>query len=121
MRLLTFVLMLGLGFIVGCSRNSGPPPPLAAAELPAAFGKAFGTAKPEAKALANQVVAAVQAQDYSKAFNDLQMLINRADLTKDQMSVATRGVATVQTLLQSAQTQGDAKAAETLKTYQSTK
>jgi hypothetical protein len=84
MRLLTFVLMLGLGFIVGCSQNSSPPPPLT-------------------------------------AFNDLQMLINRADLTKDQMSVATRGVATVQTLLQSAQTQGDAKAAETLKTYQSTK
>ena len=55
MRLLTFTLMLGLGFIVGCSQNSSPPPPLAAAELPAAFGKAFGAAKPEAKALANQV------------------------------------------------------------------
>jgi hypothetical protein len=114
-------LILALGFGVGCDRSNTPPTPLSAAEFPAAFEKAFSKAQPEAKDVANQVVAAVQAQDYSKAFNGLHAIAGRSDLTKEQVSVTTRALMTVSTLLQEAQAKGDAKATETIKTYHSTK
>lgn len=79
--------------------------------------KAFAKAKPEAKDLAAQVVAAVQAKDYSKAYLTIQTLAGKPGLTKEQLSVTSRGMLTVSELLQAAQTQGDQKAAQTLKTY----
>lgn len=117
----TFALVLALGFGVGCDRSSAPPTPLPSAEFPAAFEKVFSKAKPETKDVVNQIVASVQAQDYSKAFLGLQTLASRPDLTKEQVSVTTRGLLTVNTLLQAAQAQGDAKAAETIKVYNSKK
>lgn len=114
---LLFVLTLG----VGCNRTSPPPTPLALEELPAALDKAFGTAKPDLKDLANQVVAAVQAGDYSKAFLTIQTLASRPGLTKEQLSVTSRATLTVNGLLESAQAKGDAKAAQTLKTYRGDK
>ena len=117
----TLAVTLSLGFGSGCDRSSTPPTPLPAAEFPTAFSKAFSSAKPDAKDLATQVVAAVQAQNYSKAFSDLQSLGNLPGLSKEQISVAARGMSTVHTLLQSAGSQGDTKAAETLKVYRSNK
>jgi hypothetical protein len=110
---LLFVLTLG----VGCNRTSPPLAPLSAEELPAALEKAFSKAKPDAKDLANQVVASVQAQDYSKAFLAIQSLASRPGLTKDQLSVTSRATLTLNSLLQAAQTKGDPQAAQTLKTY----
>jgi hypothetical protein len=104
-------------FAAGCSKNPSPPAPLSVEQLPAALEKAFTKAKPEAKDLANQIVTFLQAQDYSKAYTGLQNLLGKPGLTKEQMSVATRGSLTLTTLLQSAQASGDAKAAETLKAY----
>ena len=112
-------LLLGLG--LGCDRSSTPPTPLPAAEFSAVFDKAFSKAKPEVKEFANQLVAAVQAQDYSKAFNGLQSLAGREDLNKEQVSIISRASMTINTLLQSAQAQGDQKATETIKNYHSTK
>lgn len=116
---LTLLLPLLLG--AGCDRSSAPPVPLAMEEFPAAFDKVFGKANPEAKELANQIVASMQAKDYSKAFQGLQSLLGRPDLTKEQASIMSRGLLTVNTLLQAAQAQGDAKAAQTIKVYQQTK
>jgi hypothetical protein len=116
-----FALVLALGFGVGCDRASAPPTPLSAAEFPTAFANAFSKAKPEVKEVADQIVAAVQAQDYSKAFNGLQSLVGLPDLTKEQISVSSRGLLTVNTLLQAAQAQGDAKAAETIRVYNANK
>jgi hypothetical protein len=112
---------LALGFVLGCDRSSAPPTPLPAAEFAAAFDKTFGKAKPEVKELASQLVAAVQAQDYSKAFNGLHALAGRDDLNNAQASLASRALMTVRSLLESAQTQGDQKAAETINHYRSTK
>jgi hypothetical protein len=110
-----FVLVLMLG--VGCDRKVAPPVPLPVEQLPSALEKAFIKAKPEAKDLANQIVASLQAQDYSKAYTLLQNLLGKPGLTKEQMDVTIRGSLTVNTLLQSAQAKGDSKAAETLKSY----
>jgi hypothetical protein len=114
-----FVLLLLLG--LGCSRNSPPPTPFTEAELPGALEKAFTAAKPQAKELATQVVTSVQAKDYSKAFWGIQTLAGAPDLTKDQAKVTARATLTISSLLQSAQVQGDAKAAATLKQYHDNK
>ena len=113
--------LLPLLLALGCDHSSAPPAPLAVEEIPGAFEKAFAKAKPEAKDLANQIVAAVKAKDYSKAFLDLQALTALPALSKEQITVASSTLLTVNTLLQDAQAQGDAKAAETIKVYRSTK
>ena len=102
---------------MGCSKNTAAPTPLPADQLPAAMQKAFSKAKPEIKALADEAVAAVQAADYSKAFNGFQGLGGLPELTQEQRDVTTRASMTVSGLLQAAQAQGDQKAAETLKNY----
>jgi len=110
---LVLVLMVG----VGCERKVAPPTPLPVEQLQAALDKAFSKAKADTKELASQVVAAVQAQDYTKAYTGLQNLLGKSGLTKEQINVTTRGSMTVMTLLQSAQASGDAKAADALKAY----
>jgi hypothetical protein len=115
---LGFALALVLTFAVACDRSaSAPPAPLAIEQVPAALQKAFSKAKPEAKELVTQVVNALQAQDYPKAFLSVQTLASRSGLDKEQQSVTSRAVLAVNTLLQTAQTKGDSQAAETLKSY----
>lgn len=108
----------------GCSKESGPPAPLSIEQLPAAMDKAFSNAKGETKDLATQIVVAVQAQDYAKAFLTLQTLTEKPDLNKEQGSVASRAMLTLNELLKSAVSKGDAPApaaAAALRQYQMTK
>jgi hypothetical protein len=114
-------VLLGLAFGAGCNRSTPPPTPLPAEEMPAALEKAFSKAKPDVKELANQVVAAVQAKDYSKAFLTVQNLASRPGLTRDQTSVTSRATLTVNSLLQAAESRGDKQAAQTLQTYRKDK
>lgn len=114
-------LLLPLLFGLGCDRSSAPPTALAVEEFPAAFEKAFAKAKPETKALANQIVTGVQAKDYSKAFLALQSLLAEATLSKQQMGVASGALLTVNSLLEAAKAGGNEKAAETINIYRSTK
>jgi len=111
-------LILVSAFVVACRQESSAPAPLPVEQVPAALLKAFTKAKPEAKDLVNQIVSALQAQDYSNAYLELQNLAARSGLDKEQQSVTSRSVLTVNGLLQqAAQTKGDTKAAETLNTY----
>lgn len=120
-KIIGLALLLPLLFGVGCDRTSAPPTPLAVEGIPAAFEKAFAKAKPQTKELANQFVAAVQAKDYSKAFLGLQTLLGDASLSKQQMSVTSSALLTVNNLLEAAKAEGNQKAAETIKVYRSTK
>ena len=86
--------------------------------MPGAFQKAFEKANADVKDLVGQVNTAVAAKDYSKAFAAIQTLSGLPGLSKDQQGIVGRAMLTVNNLLQSAaQTQGDTKAAETLKVY----
>ena len=106
---------------VGCNRSAPPPTALTEAELPSALETAFSKAKPDIKDLATQVVAAVQAKEYAKAFQSMQALSAKTGLTKEQINVISRATLTVNDLLQAAQAQGDKKAAQTIKRYQTDK
>jgi hypothetical protein len=118
-------ITLALGFAlccgVSCNRSSAPPAPLPPEQLAAAVEKAFAKAKPETKELANQAVAAFQAQDYPKAYAGLQNLASKPGLSKEQTRVTASGLLTVNGLLQAAQAAGDAKAAETIKYHRANK
>ena len=118
---ITLACLLALTLGVGCNRTVPPPTPLTAEELPGVLEKTFSTAKPQAKELATQVVTSVQAQDYSKAFWAIQTLAGVPGLNKEQANITARATLTINGLLQTAQTQGDAKAAATLKQYHDTK
>lgn len=106
---------------LGCKPQATMPTPLPVAELPAALEKAFRVAPAEAKDMAGQVVALVQAQDYPKAHPQLLALAATPKLTREQLDVTARGLVTLNELLQAAQAQGDEKAAQALETYRKSK
>lgn len=109
-------LAMGLALLAaGCHRSNAPLQPMAIEELPGAFQKAFDKAKADAKESANAVVVAVQAKDYAKAYAGLQNLLGQSSLTPEQREATARGLLAVNSALQSAQAQGDAAAAETLR------
>jgi hypothetical protein len=108
-----------LGF--GCSRTPTPPSPLAVGEIPVALTKAYLSAKPEIKEVADKVVSAVQGTNYPEAYSEIQLLCSAAGETKDQRVLATRAMLTITSLLQDAQNQGDQQASAALRVYQMTK
>ncbi len=122
MQKVSFVVLFILLVTFGCSKKDiAPPEPLAVDQLPSAMGKAFSNAKPPVKDLATQVVSSVQAQDYSKAFMDVQNLSATPGLSKEQSAVTTRAMMTINDLMKSAIAKGDPKSAAALKHYQMTK
>jgi hypothetical protein len=111
---LLFVLLVGSS----CDQASKPLPPLPLDQLPAALEKAFTKANPETKDLAGSVVASVSSQDYAKAYLNLQTLLGKPNLSREQKDVTARGMITVHNALESAQANGDAAAAKTLQNLQ---
>ena len=106
---------------VGCHHDDGPPPPLAAEQIPSEFATGFKDAKPEVKDQADKVLKALEAKDYPAAHEAAQNLAMAPGANKAQQTLAARALLTITGLLQTAQAQGDEKAAEALKTYQGTK
>jgi hypothetical protein len=109
-----FFLLLVLMADSGCDRASKPLPPLPLDQVPAALEKAFSKAEPDTKDLARSVAASVRSQDYAKAYADLQSLIGKPKISREQSEVAARGMLAVHQALEEAQEKGDAAAAQTL-------
>jgi hypothetical protein len=109
-----FSLLLVLLACSSCDRASKAPAPLPLEQLPAALEKAFSKAEPGTKELAGAVAASVRSQDYSKAFLDLQNLVGKPKLNREQADMAARSMFTVHEALEAAQAKGDATAAQTL-------
>ena len=115
-----FALYLSVLGALGCHHEEGPPP-LAADQIPSAFATGFKDAKPEVKDLADKVVKALEAKDYPAAHEAVQNLAMSPGATKSQQTLAARALVSVTELLQTAQSQGDEKAAEALKVYKGSK
>ncbi len=106
--------------MVGCSKTSGPLPPLATDQIVPEFQKAFARAKSAVKEMADKVVTEVQAKDFPMAYTDVQLISNSQDATKAQKVLAVRATQSIYQALTTAQSQGDQRAAaavEMIKKY----
>src|SRR5438045_3367353 len=109
------VLLTSLLIVTGCSRaGSQPPPPLAVEQIPAEMKKAFAKASPELKEAVTQLNTSLESKDYVAASQIIQMLFDMPVATKNQRMVTVRAMLTINGLLQTAQAQGDQKAAAVL-------
>ena len=107
--------------LLACNRSAPPPTPIPVDQLPGLIEKAFSKAKPELQEAPKQLVAALQAKDYPKAYFLMQDLSTKPGLNKAQLDVTSRGSLTLNSLLQEAQAKGDTKAAEVIKYHRETK
>ena len=106
----------------GCGRSSSAPPAAIAVEdLAPALDKAFAKATGDVKELAGQVSGELKTPDFPKAYADLQALSVKSGLTKEQVSIVSRGLLCLNETLQAALSNGDQKAAETLRQQRMTK
>lgn len=107
--------------VSGCSKDPGPPPPLAADRIPPELERVYNKANAETKDLVTKVSTGLQTKDYATSYDAIQALIARQDATKEQRALSVRAMLTIYGLLQEAQSQGDEKAAAALRYHQSTK
>lgn len=122
MNTLRFVLLLGGGLLAsGCGKEVKAPTPLPLSELPSALETNFAKARPDTKQLADQIVGFVKAANHSQAFLQMQTLAGHSGLTKPQNQTVARGLLTLNNALQTAQSQGDRAAAQTLSYYRQNK
>jgi hypothetical protein len=115
LSLLFLSAALTLATLVGCSRNSAPPPALPAAQIATEFNKVFAKAPDVAKELAAGVTGSLEKKDYAGAYQAVQALIGVPDLTKEQQLTASRALLTITTLTQAAGAAGDKEAAAALR------
>src|SRR2546425_6749886 len=120
---LTLGLTLLVGFAAGCGSKGGSSESQQSAleEAPKTVQSAFKEAKPEIKAEADQIVAAIQNQEAPKAFLQLQQLSSSKDLTAEQSVAAALPPASVRAHLQAAAARGDKAAADLLEAYHNSK
>jgi hypothetical protein len=121
MKRYLLVLCATLVWGAGCSKEAGPPPPLAAERIAPELENLFSQAKPEAKDLVTKVTTGLQTKDYATSYDAVQALMALPDLSKDQRALCVRATLTVYGLLQDAQDRGDDKAAAAIRYHQSTK
>ena len=104
----------------GCKKSASPAV-LTPEQVPGAVENAFKEASPEIKDLANAVVTSLQNKEEPKAFDALQNLSNRPDLTPEQREAAMRAVIALNFQLAAAAAKGDKSAEEMLEKYRATK
>ena len=112
------ILGAALLMFAGCSREAAAPAPLPLEQVPTAVTTAFDNATPEIKAAAADFAASVKGNEIPTAFEQLQDVTSRPDLTPAQRATAARAMMSVAQQLQAAAANGDPKAAEALKRYQ---
>ncbi len=120
---LVLSLVVALVFLttLGCHRDEGPPPPLAADQIPAAFSAGYKDAKADVKEVADKVVKALEVKDYPAAYQAVQELAMAPGATKANQTLAARAHLTILGLLQTAQAAGDENADAAIKLYNRTK
>lgn len=118
---LQLIALLALGILNACHRADAPLAVLPPEQIATEFGKTFSNAKQNVKDASDRVLKALADKDYPAAFQAVQELCSVGDATKAQQTLAARALVTIQGLLQSAQAQGDEKAAAAVKLYQNTK
>jgi hypothetical protein len=105
----------------GCKKTAQAPPPMPVEQVAPSIETIFQQAPAETRQLATEAAAAVQSSDDVKAFNDLQDLRARVDLTPQQREAVARSMLAVNQRLRQAAEKGDKKAEQALEHYRATK
>lgn len=116
----SFLIALLLG--AGCSRSSRDPAAgVPVEQVPATIEAAFNNAPIEAKHQAAEAVAALQSQNDTAAFVQLQNLSERSDLTPEQRKAAFASWMAVNARLQESAAKGNSAAQELLEKHRASK
>jgi hypothetical protein len=108
--------------LAGCSKSGvGASGALDPAKVPGAVNRAFAKAPEETKLAASNCVAALQNQDTSVAFLQLQQMNQQPDLTPQQHFVVAKAMQTTFKQLQTAADHGDTQAQTVMHQYLSTR
>lgn len=107
--------------VIGCGGGGRPPKPLSHDEIGPAVQRVFQDAQDDLRAGANDLVAALEAGEDSRAFLLLQSLLNRAELTAEQRDVVSRSMISIGARLNEAADAGDAGATQLLEYHGATK
>ncbi len=118
---LSLVTLVLLWLTPACSQKTVPPRILTVPELVSGLEKTFTGAKPELRDMEADIVSALKAPDYSRAYLGLQKLAAQANLSRAQGNLLASGLLSVNELLQTAQSQGDTNATQVLQFYHATK
>lgn len=105
----------------GCGRNSGGAATVTPEDAPATIEGAFRNASAEVKQQATEAATAVQAQNDTAAFVQLQSLSGRPDLTPEQRKAAFASWMAVNARLQESAAKGNSAAQELLEKYRASK
>ena len=119
-KLPVLLALIAICAVTGCSPG-GSGQAKTEDQARAGISKAFGSASPEAKALADEAAAALQAQEDAKAFLQLSALNARQDLSREQRAAATESMLTVNKRLTEAAAKGDKEAAKLMDEYRASK
>jgi len=115
------LLLLGAVCVLPGCKDSQPPEPIAAAEVPATVNNAFDSASPEVRAVAQEAVAALQKDEQSMALEALEALARKGELTPEQREAATQAALSVRAGIVDAAAKGDAAAQAFLEAQRSRK
>jgi len=118
---LIWLMAIAICSMVACKKKPAALAPVPVEQVPATIEQAFKQATPETGAAATDVTVALREGDEVKAFEDLQTLSKRRDLTAEQREAVTRSWLSMIEQLRAAAARGNKKAEEALEHYMATK
>ena len=114
-------MLLLAGWLATSCKKAGTPVAITPEQIPNTVQTAFKGAAPEVESLANDVAASLQNKEEPKAFEQLQALSWRPDLTPEQREAAMRAMRALNEQFAAAAAKGDKTAEEMLQKYRATK
>lgn len=125
LRPATTALLLALAVVplslAGCGKGAGLPKEISTREVETGVAAIFKTATPETRKLAEEVVAAIQKQDFPTAWEKLQTLGQQPGLSDSQKEFVASSTASVATEVRKAEASGDEAAKQALEFHRANK
>jgi len=117
----SLVGVLVLALLTACGGGGAPPKELSVEEIPAAIRQVFAGSGAELEEAAKVVAEGLEGQEKTKAYLQLQTLLERPELSAEQRDVVSRSLMTVAALVNQAGQEGDQSAAEAVQIHRSMK
>ena len=114
-------IILLLALLAAACKKSEKPVVITAEQIPVTMQSAFKDAAPDVKSFAEDAAASIQNKEEPKAFEQLQALSWRPDLTPEQREAAMRAIRALNEQFAAAAAKGDKTAEEMLQKYRATK